>query len=262
MEKQKLIKYYILCIVMTAIMIALCAYYLAGYRDYFLMPLFEYLYPKEIHFCLICTFIMFLFTAVWIILFAVGAATKKYQKFKAAQIVIGVLLFLFLIISHIMIANYQSKHEEYRTNGIPQGIPFVQVTDLFTIRDDKFIGTYTSYFDTGGPVLQNYMVTQTYLDYSVDTKCVAFSDTEAQENYYYEFKRSDKDVLTELSNKELSILDATTGYYLINNTSYNDIVITFIKGNNVYQITIYGIKHPSNSLFSIIGDSLSAKLLA
>ena len=28
----------------------------------------------------------------------------------------------------------------------------------------------------------------------------------------------------------------------------------FIKGNNVYQITIYGIKQPSDSLFSIIGD--------
>ena len=68
--------------------------------------------------------------------------------------------------------------------------------------------------------------------------------------------------LMELNNKELSILDATTGYYLINNTSYNDIVIMFIKGNNVYQITIYGIKQPSDSLFSIIGDSLSTKLLA
>ena len=48
--------------------------------------------------------------------------------------------------------------------------------------------TFTPYFDTGGPVKENYMVTQTCVDYTVDTKCVAFSNTDIQKNYYYEIK--------------------------------------------------------------------------
>lgn len=259
MERKQSIKYYISCIFATVVMVCLSAYYYSGYQDYFVMPLYEYLYPQEVRFCRICTILMIIITAIWIAFFIAGAVKKQYKKYKVAQIIICVLLAVFLIVSHIMIADYQFKHSEHREDGIPQNLQFVQLEDLFEVQDNKFLNTFTSYFDTGGPVEQNYMVTQTCLDYTVDTKCVAFSNTDIQENYYYEIKGLRSDLLNELSDSQLSILDAAAGYYLISNESYNDIVIVYIKDNSVYQITVHGINTPDDALFSVISASLSTQ---
>lgn len=256
MERKQSIKYYISCIIVTVVMVCLSVYYYSGYQDYFIMSLYEYLYPQEVRFCLISTILMIIITAIWAAFFIAGAVKKQYKKYKVVQIIICVLLAVFLIVSHIMIANYQSKHSEHREDGIPQNLQFVQIDDLFEVQDETLLETFTSYFDTGGPVKENYMVTQTCVDYTVDTKCVAFSNTDIQENYYYEIKELRGIAVNELNSSQLSVLNASEGYFLINNDSYNDIVITFVKGDSVYQISVHGMNTPDDTLFAVISDSL------
>lgn len=103
------------------------------------------------------------------------------------------------------------------------------------------------------------MVTQTCVDYTVDTKCVAFSNTDIQKNYYYEIKELRGIAVNELNSNQLSILEASEGYYLINNDSYNDIVIVFVKGDRFYQISVHGMNTPVDALFAVISDSLSTQ---
>lgn len=259
MEKKKALKYYIPCIITTVVMVCLSVYYYSGYQEYFIMPLYEYLYPQEVRFCLICTILMIIITAIWAAFFIAGAVKKQYKKYKVVQIIICVLLAVFLIASHIMIADYQFKRSEHREDGIPQNLQFVQLDDLFEMQDETVLETFTSYFDTGGPVKENYMVTQTCVDYTVDKKCVAFSNTDIQKNYYYEIKELRGIAVNELNSSQLSILEASEGYYLINNDSYNDIVIVFVKGDRVYQISVHGMNTPVDALFAVISDSLSTQ---
>lgn len=58
-------------------MVCLSVYYYSGYQEYFIMPLYEYLYPKEVRFCLICTILMIIITAIWAAFFIAGAVKKQ-----------------------------------------------------------------------------------------------------------------------------------------------------------------------------------------
>ena len=83
MERKQSLKYYISCIIVTVVMVCLSVYYYSGYQDYFVMPLYEYIYPQEVHFCLICTILMIVITAIWTAIFIAGAVKKEYKKIQS-----------------------------------------------------------------------------------------------------------------------------------------------------------------------------------